>query len=71
MYVVGDLAAHAAEAFGADAQVFPDQAALIAALKSDLRAGVSLLVKGSHASRMDNVVTALLGQGQGDDRHAA
>jgi len=71
MYVVGDLAAHAAEAFGADAQVFPDQAALIAALKSDLHAGVSLLVKGSHASHMDNVVTALLGQGQGDDRHAA
>ncbi|HJR12377.1 MAG TPA: UDP-N-acetylmuramoyl-tripeptide--D-alanyl-D-alanine ligase [Rhodanobacteraceae bacterium] len=71
MYVVGALAAHAAEAFGADAQVFPDQAALIATLKSDLRAGVSLLVKGSHASHMENVVTALLGHGQGDDQHAA
>ena len=71
MYLVGDLAAKAADAFGADAQVFPDQAALVAALESDLCAGVSLLVKGSHASHMERVVAALLDDGKGDDRHAA
>jgi len=71
MYVVGALAANAAEAFGKGAQVFPDQAALIAALRGELHAGISLLVKGSHASHMENVVAALLEDGKGGDRHAA
>jgi UDP-N-acetylmuramoyl-tripeptide--D-alanyl-D-alanine ligase len=71
VYVVGDLAANAAEAFGSDARVFPDQAALIDALRQDLRPGVSALVKGSHASRMEKVVAALVGEGRGEDRHAA
>ena len=71
LYVVGELAAHAAEAFGSDAQVFPDQTALIEALRRDLHTGVSALVKGSHASHMENVVAALVGDGKGDDRHAA
>ena len=71
VYVVGELAAHAAEAFGSDAQVFPDQAALIEVLRHDLHAGVSVLVKGSHASHMEKVVAALVGDGKGDDRHAA
>ncbi len=71
MYVVGDLAAHAAHAFGSDAQVFPDQATLIETLRRELRTGVSALVKGSHASHMEKVVAALVGVGEGDDRHAA
>ncbi|MGN6789985.1 MAG: UDP-N-acetylmuramoyl-tripeptide--D-alanyl-D-alanine ligase [Rhodanobacteraceae bacterium] len=71
LYAVGALAASAAEAFGADARTFPDQAALIDALRHDLHAGVSVLVKGSHASQMDKVVAALLGDRKGDDRHAA
>jgi UDP-N-acetylmuramoyl-tripeptide--D-alanyl-D-alanine ligase len=71
LYAVGELAAHAAEAFGSEAQVFPDQTALIEALRRDLHAGVSALVKGSHASHMENVVAALVGGGKGDDRHAA
>ena len=69
VYAVGKLAARAAEAFGSDAQVFSDQAALIAALRRDLHTGVSVLVKGSHASHMENVVTALLADDKGDDRH--
>ncbi|HEY9112095.1 MAG TPA: UDP-N-acetylmuramoyl-tripeptide--D-alanyl-D-alanine ligase [Rhodanobacteraceae bacterium] len=71
MYAVGALAANAAEAFGESAQVFPDQAALTAALRHDLRAGVSVLVKGSHASHMENVVAALLDDDKGDGRHVA
>lgn len=71
VYVVGALAANAAEAFGADAQVFPDQAALIADLRTDLHAGVSVLVKGSHASHMENVVTSLLGHDGGGGRDVA
>jgi UDP-N-acetylmuramoyl-tripeptide--D-alanyl-D-alanine ligase len=71
VYVVGELAAHAAEAFGGDAHVSADQATLIEALRRDLHAGVSVLVKGSHASHMENVVAALLGDDKGDDGHAA
>jgi UDP-N-acetylmuramoyl-tripeptide--D-alanyl-D-alanine ligase len=71
MYAVGALAANAAEAFGESAQVFPDQAALTAALRQDLHAGVSVLVKGSHASHMENVVAALLDDDKGDGRHVA
>ena len=71
LYAVGALAASAAEAFGIDARTLPDQPALIDALRHDLHAGVSVLVKGSHASQMDKVVAALLDEGKGDDRHAA
>lgn len=71
VYTVGKLAARAADAFGTDAYVFPDQAALVAALRRDLHAGVSLLVKGSHASHMENVVAALLDDGKGGGRDVA
>ncbi|TAM93961.1 MAG: UDP-N-acetylmuramoyl-tripeptide--D-alanyl-D-alanine ligase [Rhodanobacteraceae bacterium] len=65
VYTVGKLAGCAADAFGTDARAFPDQATLITALRRDLHAGVSLLVKGSHASHMENVVAALLDDGKG------
>jgi UDP-N-acetylmuramoyl-tripeptide--D-alanyl-D-alanine ligase len=71
LYVVGALAANAAEAFGADARVFADQPALVASLRRDLHANVSVLVKGSHASHMERVVAALLDDDKGDGRHAA
>jgi len=71
MYAVGALAANAAEAFGPDARVFPDQPALVASLRRDLHANVSVLVKGSHASHMDRVVAALLDGDKGGDRHVA
>ncbi|MGH8184827.1 MAG: UDP-N-acetylmuramoyl-tripeptide--D-alanyl-D-alanine ligase [Rhodanobacteraceae bacterium] len=70
VYTVGRLAMNAAEAFAADARSFPDQAALIAALRADLHAGVSVLVKGSHASHMEKVVAALLDE-KGGDRDVA
>jgi UDP-N-acetylmuramoyl-tripeptide--D-alanyl-D-alanine ligase len=71
MYVVGALAAGAAEAFGADAQVFADQSTLVASLRRDLHAGVSVLVKGSHASHMERIVAALLDGDKGGGRHVA
>lgn len=71
VYTVGKLAANAADAFGAQARGFSDQAALVAALRHDLHAGVSVLVKGSHASHMERVVAALLDNDQGGGRHVA
>ncbi|MGH8110474.1 MAG: UDP-N-acetylmuramoyl-tripeptide--D-alanyl-D-alanine ligase [Rhodanobacteraceae bacterium] len=71
LYAVGALAARAAEAFGAAGRTFADQAALTAALRTDLHAGVSVLVKGSHASHMERVVAALLDAGTGGDRDVA
>ncbi|MGH8118064.1 MAG: glutamate ligase domain-containing protein, partial [Rhodanobacteraceae bacterium] len=71
LYAVGTLAANAAAAFGSAGRIFTDQAALIAALRADLHADVSVLVKGSHASHMERVVDALLDAGTGGDRDVA
>jgi UDP-N-acetylmuramoyl-tripeptide--D-alanyl-D-alanine ligase len=70
-YTVGSLAASAADAFGPDARAFADQTTLITVLRKELHAGVSVLVKGSHASHMERVVEALLDGNAGGDRHAA
>ena len=76
LYAVGDLAAAAAHAFGSNARHFVDQAALIAALTTDVNPGVRVLVKGSRGSAMDRVVRDLLGSAgksakDGGARHAA
>src|SRR5699024_7192403 len=47
LYAIGELARAAAEAFGGNARHFDSHAALIAALASELHAGVICLVKGS------------------------
>jgi UDP-N-acetylmuramoyl-tripeptide--D-alanyl-D-alanine ligase len=73
LYAVGRLSRAAADAFGAGATHYADQAQLVEALQKELRAGVTLLVKGSRSSAMDRVVGALLGEagGNGGERHAA
>ena len=73
LYTVGALSAEAAATFGKGARHFADQAGLIAALRADVRSGVSVLVKGSRGSAMDRVVEALRGKsdGNGGARHAA
>ena len=48
----------AAQAFGADAAHFDDIDALIAALRPSLRAGTTVLVKGSRFMQMERVVQA-------------
>ncbi|MET4728989.1 UDP-N-acetylmuramoyl-tripeptide--D-alanyl-D-alanine ligase [Lysobacter enzymogenes] len=60
LYALGELPAAAAAAFGDGAQVFASHGDLAAALSAELAAGVRVLVKGSHSSAMDKIVTALL-----------
>jgi UDP-N-acetylmuramoyl-tripeptide--D-alanyl-D-alanine ligase len=76
LYALGELSGHAAEAFGERGRVFDGHDALAQALREDLagRADVRVLVKGSHGSRMDRIVNALLegaGRTRGEGTHAA
>ncbi|MGA8277065.1 MAG: UDP-N-acetylmuramoyl-tripeptide--D-alanyl-D-alanine ligase [Rhodanobacteraceae bacterium] len=73
LHAVGNLSRAAVAAFGDDARHHPDQAALIDALRSDLRQGVTLLIKGSRSSAMDRVVAALIDEDKSErgGRHAA
>ena len=55
----GSLSLHATEQFGTRAEHFVDREALIGALRTGLRSGITLLVKGSRSMRMERVVEAL------------
>jgi UDP-N-acetylmuramoyl-tripeptide--D-alanyl-D-alanine ligase len=75
LFALGELPTAAAQAFGDGAQVFDSHDALARALSEQLREGVRVVVKGSHSSAMDKIVTALLSahkpaQGKGTT-HAA
>ena len=63
LLAVGALAARAAEAFGDAGQAFVDQESLVGALRDELGAGVTLLVKGSRSAHMERVVAALIAGG--------
>ena len=73
LYTTGVLAAEAAKGFGPEARHFESRDALVETLERDLHEGVTLLVKGSRASRMERVVDALLLRepGQEGESHAA
>jgi len=76
LWTVGRLSHAASEAFGEGSAHFDSQAALTAALISDMRskggcAGLSVLVKGSRSSAMENIVAALLKETLEDTGHAA
>jgi len=75
LYALGELAAHAAHAFGPGGQVFESHAALAQTLIQALQPGVRCLVKGSRGSAMDRIVTAVLssdaGGGGENTSHAA
>ena len=60
LYALGALSSAAAKAFGEGGSVHESHAALAQTLAADLRDGVRVLVKGSHSSAMDRIVTALL-----------
>ena len=59
LFAVGPLSAAAVEAFGTGGKHYADKAALIDALHTQLHAGVTCLVKGSHSAGMEHVVAAL------------
>ncbi|UJJ57387.1 MULTISPECIES: UDP-N-acetylmuramoyl-tripeptide--D-alanyl-D-alanine ligase [Rhodanobacter] len=61
LFAVGPFGTATVEAFGAGGTHFDDKAALIAALRTQLHAGVTCLVKGSRSAGMEQVVAALGG----------
>jgi UDP-N-acetylmuramoyl-tripeptide--D-alanyl-D-alanine ligase len=72
LFAVGPLNAAAVEAFGKGGTHYADKAALIDALRAQVHAGVTCLVKGSHSAGMEQVVTALKsGQPKEGAPHAA
>ncbi|GAB3098206.1 UDP-N-acetylmuramoyl-tripeptide--D-alanyl-D-alanine ligase [Lysobacter terrae] len=68
LYTLGELSAEAGQAFGEGATAYTDHDTLIATLRSELRDGVRVLVKGSRGSAMDKIVKALVAStaGQGN-----
>jgi UDP-N-acetylmuramoyl-tripeptide--D-alanyl-D-alanine ligase len=71
LFAVGPLSTAAVDAFGAGGKHFIDKAALIDALRAELHAGVTCLVKGSHSSGMEQVVAALKSGDSKGGAHAA
>lgn len=59
LVTLGEASAAASAAYGAGALHFHDVDALVAHLRTESRAGVTLLVKGSRFMRMERVVEAL------------
>jgi len=60
LYAVGPLAREAAETFGTGAQHFADHDALVAMLGKELRADMTVLVKGSRLMKMERVVAGIV-----------
>lgn len=63
---IGEHTDCAAKAYGAPEAFFHDKSTLIAALSVFDHAGATILVKGSHFMRMQEVVAALVDAGMGD-----
>ncbi len=59
LFTLGSLAAAAAEGFGEGGESFASMDALLERLGESLRPGISVLVKGSRAMRMERVIEAL------------
>ncbi len=60
VFAVGDDCRHTVAAFGTGASHYPDQQALIAALQQEITGTETILIKGSRAQHMENVVAALV-----------
>lgn len=59
VFAVGPLTQETVKTFGEGARHFADQASLIAALAPSLRAGMTVLVKGSRMMKMERVVAGI------------
>ncbi len=60
IYAVGDLSNHVVSGFGENAVAFASQEELARALAAAVHAGVTVLVKGSRAAKMELIVNRLL-----------
>lgn len=60
LYAVGELSREAVHAFGENAYHFDNQQALIAAVREILTKEMTVLIKGSRSTKMENVVDGLL-----------
>ncbi len=61
LFATGELAKHTTEAFGANGRYFDTQEQLIDSLSQAVTGREIILVKGSRAQKMENVVAALVG----------
>lgn len=62
LLAIGPRSEHAVAAFGPGASHHPDHAALAAELAGELKAGATILIKGSRAAAMERVVEILMNQ---------
>ena len=62
LYALGEQSRHAVAGFGSGARHFSEAGSLISVLREDLVEDVTLLVKGSRAMAMENIVVALTGE---------
>jgi UDP-N-acetylmuramoyl-tripeptide--D-alanyl-D-alanine ligase len=60
LFAIGELAKQTVDAYGAGGQFFDSQEQLIAALNQAITGKETLLVKGSRAQKMENVVAAMV-----------
>jgi UDP-N-acetylmuramoyl-tripeptide--D-alanyl-D-alanine ligase len=60
LFATGELARHTVESFGVGGEFFEQQEDLITALQQAITGKEILLVKGSRAQKMENVVAALV-----------
>jgi UDP-N-acetylmuramoyl-tripeptide--D-alanyl-D-alanine ligase len=70
LHALGEASTHAVAAFGTGALHYTDHAAIAAALRPQLDADTTVLVKGSRFMRMERVAEALLDT-SGQDTHAS
>jgi UDP-N-acetylmuramoyl-tripeptide--D-alanyl-D-alanine ligase len=61
LFAHGPLSSRAVETFGAGGEWFADTDSLTRRLKSEIAAGVTVLIKGSRINRLERVVRALTG----------
>lgn len=64
LYAIGKFAKYSAKSFGEHGYAFEDQPSMISEIGSHLANDVTLLVKGSRVMHMENVVTALVANGE-------
>ena len=58
-FAIGTLSRASVHAFGSGGQHFADMRDLLSALRSEIYAGVTVLIKGSRSMRMERIVSAL------------